>query len=128
MNAARLYKSDLVELASRPPAPALRRYVERYTAWLDRSRSLARRRHLPSGGIPLIINFDAPVRLLRGGESIEQRAFAAGLHDVFVISESAGPNLGVQVDFTAYGARRFFGWPLDELANRSAPAADLLGV
>jgi hypothetical protein len=51
-----------------------------------------RRRHLPSGLIPLIINFDADVRICRGfsAEWANHRSFTAGLHDVFSISESAG--------------------------------------
>ena len=62
------------------------------------------------------------------GEWTEHRAFTAGLHDAFTISESAGPNVGVQIDFTALGARLFYSRPLDELANRSVACADLLGA
>jgi AraC-like DNA-binding protein len=115
-----LYKSDLVELAEREPAVALRRYVRRYTAWFDCGTRLVRRRHLPSGLIPLIINFDADVRICRGSsaEWTRHRTFTAGLHDVFTTSESAGPNFGVQIDLTALGARLFYGQPLEEFANR----------
>jgi AraC-like DNA-binding protein len=114
-----LYKSDLIELAEREPAVPLRRYVRRYTAWFDFGTSLVRRRHLPSGLIPLIINFDADVRLRRGssGEWTRHRTFTAGLHDVFTFSESAGPNFGVQIDLTALGARLIYGQPLAEFAN-----------
>src|SRR5258706_466870 len=92
----RLYKSDLVELAEREPVITLRRYARRYTAWIDRGTRVVRRRHFPSGLIPLIINFDADVRIRLGSsaEWARHRTFTAGLHDVFTTSESAGPNFG----------------------------------
>jgi AraC-like DNA-binding protein len=125
-----LYKNELAEWAVGAPAPALRRYVRRYTAWVDRDSRVVRRRHVPSGLVPLIVNGSARVRLARGGdrEWTEHRAFTAGLHDEFTVSESAGPNVGVQIDFNALGARLFYGRPLDELANRSVACADLLGA
>jgi len=124
-----LYKTDLVELAEREPAVPLRRYVRRYTAWLDRGTRLVRRRHLPSGLIPLIINFDADVGIRHGSsaEWTRHRTFTAGLHDVFTISESAGPNLGVQIDLTALGARLFYDQPLDGLVNRIVDCDDMSG-
>jgi AraC-like DNA-binding protein len=126
----RLYKSDLVELAEREPAVALRRYVRRYTAWFDRGTRLVRRHHLPSGLIPLIINFDADVRIGRGSsaEWTRHRTFTAGLHDVFTTSESAGPNFGVQIDLTALGARLLYGRPLEEFANHIVDCNDLTGA
>lgn len=125
---ARLYKSDLVELAQGAPAEALRPYVRRYTAWLDRGTRTIRRRHLPSGDLPLIINFGARVRLGHDGSGwTDEQSFGAGLHDTLTLSESAGPNLGVQVDFTAPGARLFYDRPLLDLANRSVALDDLLG-
>jgi AraC-like DNA-binding protein len=125
-----LYKTDLVELAERKPAVVLHRYVRRYTAWLDRGTRIVRRRHFPSGLIPLIINFDADVRIRRGSsaEWTRHRTFTAGLHDVFTTSESAGPNFGVQIDLTALGARLLYGQPLEALANRIVDYDDMSGV
>lgn len=122
-----MYKSDLVELAEREPAVSLRRYVKRYTAWLDRGARVVPRRHLPSGLIPLIINFDADVRIRRGDTAgwTRHRVFTAGLQDVFTTSESAGPNLGVQVDLTALGARLFYDRPLEAFANRIVDCDDI---
>ena len=123
----RLYKDDLVELAERAPAVSLAPYVRRYTAWLDRGQRLVRRRHVPGGTIPLVFNYEARVKLLRGDDWTEHLSFTAGLHDTVTISESAGPNLGVQIDFTAPGARLFYDRPLGELANRSVAAVDVAG-
>ena len=129
MPRVRLYKSDLVELAFARPAEPLRAYVRQYAAWFDRSREVVSRRHLPSGHVPLIINFDAPVRERKAGsaEWMEHRTFTAGLHDAFTLSESAGPNHGIQIDFTAVGARLFYNRPLGQLANRSVALTDLIG-
>ena len=126
----RLYKSDLLELAEREPAGPLRRYVRRYTAWFDYGTRTVQRRHLPSGLIPLIINFDADVRLRRGLSAgwSRHRTFTAGLHDVFTTSESAGRNFGVQIDLTALGARLLYGQPLEEFANRIVDGSDIPGA
>jgi AraC-like DNA-binding protein len=130
MAATRLYKSELVELAQRCPTDTLRRYVRRYTAWRDSDCRVVRRRHVPAGTVPLIINFTARVRLSSSTARSwsEHQAFTAGLHDAFTISESTGPNLGVQVDFTALGARLFYNRPLDDFANRSVECSDVLGL
>ena len=105
MPRVRLYKSDLGELAFARPAEPLRAYVRQYAAWFDRSREVVSRRHLPSGHVPLIINFDAPVRERKGGsaEWTEHRTF------------------------TAVGARLFYNRPLGQLANRSVALTDLIG-
>ena len=53
----------LVELAERCPTDTRRRYVRRYTGWRDGDCRVVRRRHVPAGTVPLIINFTARVRL-----------------------------------------------------------------
>jgi AraC-like DNA-binding protein len=130
MGQTRLYKGDLVDLAERAPADRLRPYVRRYTAWRDRGGLAVRRRHVPTGDIPIVINRDARVRINCGNDRAwaEHLAFTAGLHDVFTISESAGRNVGIQIDFTVVGARLFFGRPLDEIANRTVALDDLMGA
>jgi AraC-like DNA-binding protein len=130
MSRARLYKNELFDLASAAPSAELAPYVARYTAWRDRVAYTVRRRHLPSGRVPLIVNFETRVRQFVGGRSTgtEQQTFMSGLHDTYTISESAGRNSGVQVDFTALGARLFYGRPLRDLANRSVALDELFGA
>lgn len=129
MPRVRLYKSELYEAASARVAPDLAAFVAGYTAWRDRAAYTIRSRHLPSGRVPLIINFDTRVRLLAPGcaEPSEHQMFMSGLHDRHTIAESSGRNFGAQIDFTALGARLFYGRPLAELANRSVPLDELFG-
>lgn len=117
------------ELAFAAPRAALGSYVAQYVGWVDRSSLPVCRRELPSGAVPLIINFDTIVRE-RKAHSTEwnsYRTFAAGLHDAYTLVESAGPGRGMQVNFTALGARLFFDRPLLEIANRTVELDDLLG-
>jgi len=116
-------------MARAAPAGALRPYVREYVGWSDTSRAISRRRQLPSGGIPLIINVGARVRERKARSSAwrEYGTFTAGLHDAFTITESAGPNLGVQINFSAIGARLFYDRPLSDLTNLTVELIDVLG-
>ena len=129
MTRMRLYKSDRTELAVAAPAAPLRALVRSYTAWFDPSTAVVRRRHVPSGHLALIVNIGGRVREQKAGSArwTEYRTFASGLHEAYTLSESSGPNLGVQVDFTALGARLFYSQPLDDLANRTVALDDVLG-
>jgi AraC-like DNA-binding protein len=117
------------ELAFAAPVEALRMYVREYVGWSDRTRTLSRRRELPSATVPLIINFGSRVRERKAGSDHwdEYGTFTAGLHDAFTIVESAGPNLGIQVNFTAIGARLFYDRPLADFTNRTVELADIFG-
>lgn len=117
------------ELAFAAPDQALRPYVLQYVGWVDRSSTAVCRRELPSGVVPLIINFDAVVRE-RKADSAEwtaHRTFTAGLHDAYTLVESAGPGEGMQVNFTALGARLFFDRPLVDISNRTVEVDAVLG-
>lgn len=117
------------ELAFAAPVRALRMYVREYVGWSDRSRTPARRRELPSGNVPLIINFGSRVRERKAFSDhwSEYGTFTAGLHEAFTVVESAGPNLGIQVNFTAIGARLFYDRPLADFTNRTVELADIFG-
>jgi len=117
------------EVAFAAPARAVAAYAREYVGWIDRSTRPARRRELPSGNVPLIINFGGRVRERKAGAGawIEHGSFTAGLHDAYSVVESAGPNEGLQVNFTVLGARLFYDRPLADLANRTVDVADVLG-
>jgi AraC-like DNA-binding protein len=115
------------EVAFAAPARGLAAYVREYVGWVDRSSLPVRRRELPSGNVPLVINFGARVRERKAAsaEWTEHGTFTAGLHDAYTLVESAGPSEGLQVDFTALGARLFYDRPLGDLSNRTVDLADL---
>ena len=115
-------------MARAVPAGPLRPYVREYVGWSDTSRAISRRRQLPSGAVPLIVNFGARVRerKARSDEWREYGTFTAGLHDAFTITESAGPNLGLQINFSAVGARLFYDRPLCDLTNLTVELVDVL--
>jgi len=50
------------EVAFAAPGPAVAAYAREYVGWIDRSTRAAQRRELPSGNVPLIVNFGAASR------------------------------------------------------------------
>lgn len=79
---------------------------------------------------PLVISFAAPFAIGLGrapGGNDRYTSFAAGLYAGPVVIDSFGACACVQVNFTPLGARRFFGMPLHELADRMVALDDLLG-
>lgn len=92
--------------------------------------SFARRIEAPSPVVPLIINFGPAYRVSGPGgcgPMATLASFAAGLYSGYALVEASGLTSGLQVNFTPLGARRFFGLPLGEMADRSVDLADLLG-
>jgi AraC-like DNA-binding protein len=117
------------ELAFAPPHDALRTYVREYVGWLDRSSVPILRRQLPSGIVPFILNFGSTVRE-RKADASEWRtygALTAGLHERYTLVESAGGGQGMQVNFTAMGARLFYDRPMVEFANKTIELSDAVG-
>lgn len=118
------------ELAFSAPDPSLCAYVRQYVGGFERASTPVCRRELPSGDIPLIINFDGIVRERKSdGPSgwAEHKTFTAGLHDAFTIVESSGPSHGIQVNFTALGARLFYDRQLADFTNRTIELEDVFG-
>jgi AraC-like DNA-binding protein len=114
----------------RPPAARLRGDVLGYHGYAEHVVSFARRIEAPSPVVPLILNFGSPYRVSGPGgrgPGYALSSFAAGLYDGYALVEASGPTSGLQVNFTPLGARRFFGFPLGEIANRSVDLVDLLG-
>lgn len=79
---------------------------------------------------PLIIDFAGGWRIHPGDRPAEERTygtFTAGLIDRYTVVKSSGKAACMQVDFTPFGARAFFGLPLAELTSLVVPLDDLLG-
>jgi hypothetical protein len=109
------------ELFKRAPDPRLRAYVLGYAGYRESVHHPLRRREVPSGVIPLIINFGAALRIFdrRRPQVFEDYgSFVAGLHETFALVGTAGASFCLQADFTPQGALRLFGLPMDEIANR----------
>jgi AraC-like DNA-binding protein len=118
------------ELVFAVPPPALRCYVREYVGWFEQAATPICRRELPSGDIPLIINFGARVRECSAqdpGRWTGHGTFTAGLYESFSLVETDGPGYGLQVNFTALGARLFFARPLEDFANRIVDLEDVFG-
>lgn len=91
----------------------------------------ARRRHVPSGRLPLIFTFGSPLLHLDPkaphGDAAAYAAFVAGLHDSYALTETVGDAGGVQVDLSPVGAYLLFGRPMHELTNHIVDVRDVLG-
>ena len=85
---------------------------------------------MPSGDVPLIINFGTRVRECkngRSGEWHEYGSFTAGLHEAFTVVAADGPGHGIQVNFTALGAHLFYDRPMSDFTNRTVDLVDVFG-
>jgi AraC-like DNA-binding protein len=115
----------------RRPDRRLRPFVLRYQAYSGHDSEF-RSRHFPSGGVALIIGFDAGFQVT-GPDTLAdlseyRTTFVAGLHDTYSDSRWLGRSNGVQVDFTPIGAHLFFGMPMHLLSNRVLELDDAIGV
>jgi AraC-like DNA-binding protein len=120
------------ELAERPPCAWLaEQVVGTCKGYSESSAGPVRRREVPIGSIVLIFNLGDPFDILPVDDASAvtrfRRSFVAGLHSHAVIVESAGSARCLQIDLTPVAARRLLGLPLDQLADRVVPLADLLG-
>lgn len=118
------------EMAEHRPDGLLRGIVTRIVGYRETVRGHTRQRECASLTIPLIISFGEPFSIGLGRDpTLADRfgSFAAGLFAGPVIIDSFGAASCLQVDFTPLGARRFFGQPMHELADRMLPLDDVLG-
>jgi len=120
------------EILLREPHPSLRAHVRgRYEGFFESEASFARRLEVPFPGVVLIVNFGAAWGMVDRDHPTrppEKRdSFVAGLHDGYSLVESTGVSCCVQVNLTPLGARRLFGLPMHELANRTVALEDALG-
>jgi AraC-like DNA-binding protein len=118
------------DIATRRPAPDLRHYVRDYTGYTEEASQPLRRRAFPRPQVLLLIDFRSPLRVFGAADPrrhcLYPGGFVAGLSDTVTITEHDGLQGGLAVSFTPVGARRFFGVPMAELADRVLSARDLL--
>ncbi len=111
------------------PDPRLAPFVRDIRGYVERGGFPVMRKEMPTGIIPLILVFGRGFSLSasRGDDRPLDRTFLAGLHEYSVLVGSDGAALCMQVDFTPWGARRFLGIGMAELANRVIDLRDILG-
>jgi AraC-like DNA-binding protein len=112
-----------MELASRPPHPALARHVRSLAGWHERADGPVRRAELPGGRIVLVVSFGPALDV----DGRRFGSFVAGLHDAPAITEHAGEGHGIQAYLTPLGGRRLLGMPMGELTGLVVELSDLIG-
>ena len=119
------------ELVRRTPSSLLAGLVTDLIGFRELVSVYSRQTEAASLTVPLVISFGEPfaIGLSRvPGDNDRFASFAAGVHAGPVIIDSFGRSCCVQVNFTPLGARRFFGMPMSELANRMVAFDEVLGA
>ncbi|MGH2949237.1 MAG: DUF6597 domain-containing transcriptional factor, partial [Solirubrobacteraceae bacterium] len=113
-----------MELAQRPPHPALAAHVRNLAGWREREDGPVRRRELPGGRVVLVISFGPSMDV----DGRRFTSFTGGLYDEPALTEHDGESHGMQAYLTPLGARRLFGLPMGELTGRVVELEDLIGA
>jgi hypothetical protein len=117
------------ELACSKPVAALGRYVEGYMGYVESSDRPLRRRELPTGRVPLILNLGVPFVVAVPGGTPESYAgcLIARVSTLPAVTEFVGTSCGIQVNMTPLGAHMFTGLPMHEVPEPVARLDELLG-
>jgi AraC-like DNA-binding protein len=110
------------EMATAPPAGALRGVVQRYCGYIERTAAPLRRREAATGNLTVILSFGP--RICVAGEP--HQSLVAGLGEMPATTEHDGVQHGIQLDLTPLAARRLLSVPMHDLVNRVVPLADVL--
>ena len=128
---ARHCEADVWDMWTTAPHPALQPYITLYCGY-DERVAAGRRMQVPHPDVVLVIGLGPRLRVVDprrpADATIERLAFAAGVHDAYVFTESAVPTRGLQANLTPIGAHLLFGVPMDALANRVVELDDLFGA
>lgn len=123
--------SGLFEMRRRLPSAALDGVVTDIFGYRETAPGYFHNIEYASLTVPLVISFAEPFAIGLGrtpGDNDRFASFAAGLYAGPVMIQSFGGACCVQVNFTPLGARRFFGRPMSELADRMVALDDVLGL
>jgi AraC-like DNA-binding protein len=116
------------EVARRPPAAALRRYLLGALEGWNQTGLQASLREVPFPGVPLILNLGTPWQIEDPGERPERRdSFVAGMHAAASLVHAGAASWAcIELRLTPLGAHRLLGLPMHELANRTVELEELL--
>lgn len=118
------------EMVRRAPQASLAGLVTGLTGYRETSPGRFRQVEAASLTIPLVISFGEPFSIGLGrlpGDNDRFGSFTAGLFAGPVTIDSFGASNCVQINFTPFGARKFFGIPMSELTDRMVALDDALG-
>jgi AraC-like DNA-binding protein len=113
------------------PHPALRDHIVRYNGWSGYSDGVQRRRHTPGAIMPIVIMLGPQIGSVDGldrrGPATYGDGFFAGMHDRYAVTESSGPQVGIQVDVTPITGYLLLGHDVSELTNHSIGLGEVFG-
>jgi AraC-like DNA-binding protein len=110
------------------PAAELAPWVSDIIGYAENGIRLAGAIETASLVVPLVISFGAPFAIALGRPPATTErfgSFTSGLFAGHVVIDSTGAGACVQVNFTPFGAFRFFGLPVGELCGRMVPLEDM---
>lgn len=113
----------------RTPPPGLEGVVLSYSGYTERTDGLTVRRELPSPCVVCVIELGPPISVGDAGGAVGSRrpgGFVAGVYEGLSDTRHDGEQAGIQLTLSPLGARRLFGLPSSELANRAVSVVDLL--
>ena len=119
------------EMWERTPHDGMAGLVTRIVGYRELTPGHFRQVEPASLDIPLVINFGEPFAIGLGrapGDNDRFGSFTSGLFAGPVTIDSFGASNCLQINFTPLGARRFFGLPMNELADRMVTLDDALGA
>lgn len=117
-------------MVRRAPCAALSGIVTEFIGYRETQSGHFRQFEPASLIAPLVISFGQPFSIAFGREPGQQdriATFAAGLSRGHIVIDSFGAAYCLQVNFTPLGAWRFFGLPMQELADRMVTLDDIWG-
>jgi AraC-like DNA-binding protein len=114
------------------PDPRLFPHVVSCCGWTEQSAQAVRRREVPGGIVPFIIDFGPSFRLsdpdARSEWRLHRHGFIAGVHESYALTEAIGASCGMQYNLTPLGGYLLFGLSMSTIVNRTVGLGDLFGA
>ena len=110
------------------PSPILAPFIKHY--WMletDEWEGNVSERVVPTGNLQLMFHYRKPFTMTFPGQQtyVQPQSFVSGISSRFMDATTQGSSGVIALEFQPYGACNFFGFPLNELENRSVHLADI---